>query len=117
MPTNRRRRRRSLITPRIPQEAVHAYRIASRNRAIYEACVRSEACQGDGRHRCAVCAEHLDAIRTLHTALGVKPWEPGPLDVDGPEPTEVYGPSLLWWQGWPRAWELRCALEGAADAS
>lgn len=116
MPTVRRRRSRALTAPRIPEEALTAYRVAVAGRDIYIACMRDEACQvGDGR-RCQTCQDYLDATRTLHTALGIPPWHPLPLDVDGPEPLEVTGPDRLWWQGWPRAWELRQALEGATDA-
>ncbi len=108
MPTTRRRRSRALAAPRIPQEALIAYRLCR----LIEDAGGADAWEKDGGGR----GEYLDARRSLSTALGIPPWMPSPLDVDAPEPAEIAGPSRLWWQGWPKAWEQRCALEGALHA-
>jgi hypothetical protein len=108
MPTVRRRRSRALAAPRIPQAAVDAYRLA---RSIEDSGAADAWERDGGRHR-----EYLDAYSALRTALDIRPWHPTPLDVDGPEPAEITGPGRGWWDGWPRAWQLRVALEGAADA-
>lgn len=45
----------------------------------------------------------------LHRALGLRPWQPSPLDADAPEPPAWAGP--LWADGWRLAHHLRGKLE------
>ena len=53
-----------------------------------------------------------DAV-TLHRALGLKPWEPSPIDADTPEPPDwASGP---WAEAWPTAHELRAKLAAGRD--
>ena len=50
---------------------------------------------------------------SLHRALGLKPWDRSPLDIDlaVKPPTEPRATAYL--QTWPQAYELREALEAA----
>ena len=113
MPTVRRRRSRDLRAPRIPQDALDAYRLAKVGQATYEACLAGDDCAGADNRHCQTCLDHLAATRALRSALGTPPFHPLPLDVDGPEPTEITGPGRCWWDGWPKAWEQRLALDAA----
>ena len=45
----------------------------------------------------------------LHRALGLRPWQPSPLDADTPEPPAWAG--TLWADGWGLAHDLRGKLE------
>ena len=45
----------------------------------------------------------------LHRALGLRPWQPSPLDADAPEPPAWAG--TLWADGWALAHDLRGNLE------
>jgi hypothetical protein len=51
----------------------------------------------------------------LHLALGLKPWEASPLDV-GRGPVPAYAGDGPWAESWPRAQELRRAIEEAIRA-
>lgn len=51
-------------------------------------------------------AEMIAAINAFHHEINQKPWEPSPLDVDGPD--DMYDP-----EAWRRAQELRRELEKA----
>jgi hypothetical protein len=69
------------------------------------------------QHR--ITAEAREAYRpgswlALHQALGLKPWQPSPLDATTPEPPSLCGKKDCWSEGWPLARELRLALEEAA---
>ncbi len=96
MPTNRtpiNRPPRSQITPRA---------VALFKRALeIEACDDNEFWEDDGGRK----REYLDVADQLHQALGLKPYEPSPLDCDGEPPS---------WEGHPELWrkaaELRKAL-------
>ncbi|WP_167458632.1 hypothetical protein [Mesorhizobium kowhaii] len=48
----------------------------------------------------------------LYHALALKPWQPNPLEVDGPEPPE-WGSGTAWVADWPMMWEIRQDLEAA----
>jgi hypothetical protein len=48
----------------------------------------------------------------LHQALGLKPWQPSPLDASTAEPPDWCGQR----DGWPLAREVRLALEEATQA-
>jgi hypothetical protein len=48
----------------------------------------------------------------LFWALGLKPWQPNPLEVDGPSPP-VWGSGTAWAADWPMMWEIRQELEAA----
>ncbi|MFK0688022.1 hypothetical protein ACFX5Q_07430 [Mesorhizobium sp. IMUNJ 23033] len=50
----------------------------------------------------------------LHNALQLKPWQPNPLEVDGPlPPVWARNDGTAWSQAWPEIWEIRQALEAA----
>lgn len=49
----------------------------------------------------------------LRAALGLRPWQPSPLEADTPEPPAWAGGSA-WASEWPLAHDLRVKLEGAA---
>jgi hypothetical protein len=51
-------------------------------------------------------------VLALHRALGLRPWQASPLDVDGPEPPAWAG-RTAWAASWPPAAELRAELERA----
>ena len=51
----------------------------------------------------------------LHRMLGGKPWQTSPVDADGPEPPDYIAADAMKVADWRRAWELRCALEKAAE--
>ena len=46
----------------------------------------------------------------LHRALGLRPWQPSPLDAATPEAPEWAGRLDAWREGWPLARELRAEL-------
>ena len=46
----------------------------------------------------------------LHRALGLKPWQPSPLDTDTPEPPP-HAQKGPWAEAWPLAFDLRGKLE------
>ncbi|CAN7496801.1 hypothetical protein [Mesorhizobium sp. LjNodule214] len=48
----------------------------------------------------------------LFDALHLKPWQPNPLEVDGPEPP-VWANGTAWAADWPMMWEIRQELEAA----
>ena len=50
----------------------------------------------------------------LHRALGLRPWQPSPLDADTPEPPAWAG--TLWAEGWALARHLRGALEAGTPS-
>ncbi|QKC83950.1 hypothetical protein [Mesorhizobium sp. NZP2077] len=48
----------------------------------------------------------------LGQALDLKPWEPNPLDVDGPlAPDWARHDGTAWSQAWSASWEVRQQLE------
>lgn len=52
-------------------------------------------------------------VVTLHGALGLKPWQPSPLEADTPEPPDwASGP---WAEAWPLAYLLRAKLAAGRD--
>lgn len=62
-----------------------------------------------------ITREALDAFRagdklTLHRALGLRPWQPSPLEADKPEPP-CDMPGGPWAEAWPLAFDLRGKLE------
>lgn len=63
-----------------------------------------------------ISPEAVDAFRAgdrqaLARVLGLQPWVPNPIDVDGPLPPEWASPGTAWAQAWPAAYELRRQLE------
>lgn len=56
----------------------------------------------------AVAAYRAGDAMALHAALGLRPWQPSPLDVAGGNP---YGPS----SGWTASWELVTELRDVLD--
>lgn len=53
--------------------------------------------------------------QALYLALDLRPWEPCPLDVDGPEPPAwARNDGTAWSQAWPEIWGLRQRLEEAS---
>jgi hypothetical protein len=48
----------------------------------------------------------------LHQALGLRPWQPSPLDTVTPQPP-AYARHRPLADAWPLAFELRCKLEAA----
>ncbi len=77
-------------------------------KAIREAGEHEEL-EPDGRR-----VEYLDALHALDRALGIKPWQESPVDVDGPEPPAHMRQHQQ--DSWRRAWELRQALEAASGS-
>lgn len=66
-----------------------------------------------------ITAEAIAAYRAgdwtqLHRALGLKPWETSPLDVE-PGEESPWGPGSAGSESWPQAQELRRHLEGASE--
>ncbi|MFD2053781.1 hypothetical protein ACFSQT_12000 [Mesorhizobium calcicola] len=54
---------------------------------------------------------------TLRQALKIRPWEPSPLEVDGPQPPDwARNDGTAWTACWPNAWALRQELEEASKA-
>ncbi|MGX5839759.1 hypothetical protein ACWGTI_03430 [Mesorhizobium sp. ArgA1] len=49
----------------------------------------------------------------LDRALGIRPWEPSPLFVNGPTPPDWARPTDSWSVHWDEIWELRQQLEAA----
>ena len=47
----------------------------------------------------------------LHRALGLRPWQPSPLDATTDEPPSWAAPRDGWREGWPLARALRAELE------
>ncbi|CAN7769728.1 hypothetical protein [Mesorhizobium sp. LjNodule214] len=72
------------------------------------------------KKRVTISAAAVEAFKAgnrqaLGTALGVRPWEPNPLDVDGSlAPEWARHGGTAWSQAWPASWELRQQLEAAA---
>jgi len=60
--------------------------------------------------RQAVEAFTAGDMLALNRALGLRPWQPSPLDADTPEPPAWAGPGP-WRDGWPLAHDLRGMLE------
>ena len=68
-----------------------------------------------GRFR--VTAAAVEAYRAgdraeLDRLLGIKPWQPSPLETDEPEPPE-WADSTEWAKSWPEIYQLRLELEKA----
>lgn len=101
---------------RVTDEAVEAWTLALAGQDTYLACIRDEACQSRvmSRH-CPVCAGHIEARNRLHRALGLRLWQPSPLDADTDEPPRWAGRHDAWREGWPLARELRLALHGGDE--
>lgn len=64
-----------------------------------------------------ITPEAIDAFRAgdaqaLHHALHLRPWQPSPLEVDGPMPPTDAG--RCWEDAWPAMWDFRQQLEKAA---
>jgi hypothetical protein len=109
MPTKRTRTTRT--GERITRAAVDAYRTARQFEATYTSCVQSERdcphATFRGNH-CDDCKAFLDASRALHLELGLRPWEPGPIEIDG-GPCPYGGTAYAAY--WPKAQALRAELE------
>ena len=58
--------------------------------------------------------EFLDAFHRLHRALGLRPWESSPLDVDDAEPPAWMFSNKTACDDWRQAYGLRLELEKAA---
>ncbi len=92
MPTTRHpisRPPRSHITPRAVELFKHALEI--------EACDDDEFWEENGGRK----REYLDVTVQLHRALGLKAYEPSPLDCDGDPPS---------WEGHPELWRKAAEL-------
>jgi hypothetical protein len=50
----------------------------------------------------------------LHRALGLRPWQPSPLDADTDEPPAWLPPGHAWRKDWSTVRQLRLELEDAA---
>ena len=66
------------------------------------------------QHR--ITPEALEAFQRgdamgLHRALGLKPWQPSPFDIDGPEPPTWASPGP-WRDSWPMVAGLLAELKG-----
>jgi hypothetical protein len=57
----------------------------------------------------AMEAFHAGDALALHRALQLRPWQPSPLDVDGPIPPADAG--MCFSDAWATIWELRQQLE------
>ncbi len=80
-----------------PHDTRWRSQITPRAVALFKRALEIEACDDDdfreedgGRKR-----EYLDITDQLHQALGLKPYEPSPLDCDGEPPS---------WEGHPELW-------------
>lgn len=65
--------------------------------------------------RQAVEAFTAGDMLALNRALGLRPWQPSPLDADTPEPPAWAGPGP-WRDGWRLAHDLRGMLEAATPS-
>jgi hypothetical protein len=53
---------------------------------------------------------------TLDRLLGIKPWQPSPLDTATPEPPEwARNDGTQWSEDWPKVYAIRQELEAAAN--
>lgn len=74
--------------------------------------------QRKAKHRAhVVTADALEAFVQgdhigLHRALGLKPWQPSPFDIDGPEPPHWTRQGDIWNEHWPLVAGLRAELDG-----
>lgn len=71
-----------------------------------------------GRHRitpAAVVAFAAGDWIGLHRALGLRPWEPSPLDAETLSPPVGCGSTDAWAVGWPLARQLRAELEAVIE--
>lgn len=101
---------------RITAQAVATFREERATAGTYAACTAGGNCAAPGaRAHCEACTWPLDARRTLHTELGLRPWPPDPLDCDADDPPPPAG------QVWPSAWRqvrsLRLDRKRAAGGS
>jgi len=55
-------------------------------------------------------------VAGLHLALGLRPWQPSPLDADTPDPPAWAGPGP-WRDSWPLALDLRGMLEAESRST
>jgi len=96
---------------KITSEAVAAFREAQATEATYTACERGENCNGRKTNdHCPICRGYLIARTDLHRALGLRPWQPSPLDADTDEPI-WRRPGDLWAADWLLLRGLRLELE------
>ncbi|WP_214471076.1 hypothetical protein [Mesorhizobium sp. dw_380] len=65
----------------------------------------------------AVAAFEAGDRQTLHHALGLRPWEPNPLEIDGPTSPAWASDGTAWSQAWPDMWTIRQELEAACRCS
>ena len=49
--------------------------------------------------------------RALAAAIRQRPWQPSPLEVDGPEPPTWSSPGSAWRTEWEVMWEVRQEIE------
>jgi hypothetical protein len=101
---------------RITSAAVAAFREAQATEATYTACLRGEKRDGKkvGDH-CPTCRRYLTGRGALHRALGLRPWQPSPLDADTDEPPIWRGAGDLWAADWSLVRGLRLELKAAQD--
>ncbi len=71
------------------------------------------------RHESAITPEAVDAFvakdyARLHSAIGLKPWEVSPIQVDSYGPPRAGGSP--WTDSFPKALKLRADLEAAVRA-
>jgi hypothetical protein len=105
--------------PRITPEAVALFARVEQLAETHDACDDNGNCKANdpgGGERCAECAEYYVAILELHRLLAVMPWQPGPNEVDDPEPPDYIAGDALKVADWRRAWTLRRELEALAGA-
>jgi hypothetical protein len=101
---------------RITPEAVAAFRDAMATRETYYSCVRSERCEAPNRgERCDTCRRRLDASSAMRHALGLRPWQPTPIDADTDEPPPARGAVDLYVAAWPLARRLRLELQAVKE--
>ena len=102
---------------RITSAAVAAFHEAEATEPTYIACQRGEYClSAKVQEHCPTCRRYLTARTALHRALGLRPWQPSPMDADTDEPPAWRSTVDLWAADWPLVHGLRLELEQTVDA-
>jgi hypothetical protein len=109
--TERKKRKRVVVKPALPDEVIGAFRQALKLREHREAQIADgDYCPGAGK--CQTCDEYERLVAVVNTALEVRPHEMSPLDV-----VDASAPPMWkeeWQARWDRAREQHLMLAKAA---
>jgi hypothetical protein len=78
------------MSKEITARAVAAFRIAEELAEVYDNC-SIELCEYAALHRrhCPECLKYLGACEELAVLIGLKPWQPSPVDVPDEPPDDL----------------------------